>query len=82
MTKIKEIRKSQKLTQLELATLSSLSRNTILNFESGKRSPKLVDLMKIANALNCKVSELVDGGSGINGNINTPSSSRIFKAQC
>lgn len=62
MTKIKQFRKSQKLTQLELATLSSLSRNTILNFESGKRSPKLVDLMKIANALNCKVSELVDGG--------------------
>lgn len=61
MTKIKEIRKSQKLTQLELAKLSSLSRNTILNYESGKRSPKLVDLMKIANALNCKVSELVDG---------------------
>ena len=60
MTKIKEIRKSQKLTQLELAKLSSLSRNTIINFESGKRSPKLVDLKKIANALNCNVSELVE----------------------
>jgi len=65
MTKIKQFRKSQKLTQLELATLSSLSRNTIINFESGKRSPKLVDLMKIANALNCKVSELVDEGEKI-----------------
>ena len=52
-------RKKQGLSQEQLAKMSGLSRNTIINFETGKRDPRIRDLRKIANALNVPIEELV-----------------------
>lgn len=61
---LKEIRcsrKKQGLSQEKLAKMSGLSRYTIMNFESGKRDPRIKDLRKIANALNVPIEELISG---------------------
>ena len=58
-TCIKEIRKRQGLTQLELANKSGLSKNTIYSYESGKRNPTLCGLDCIAKALNISVKDLL-----------------------
>ncbi|GHU56621.1 transcriptional regulator [Clostridia bacterium] len=49
----KEINKTQlrKLAQLSPATLAKLSKGEVVNMES---------LLKIANALNCSVADLID----------------------
>ncbi len=57
--KIKEKRAELNLSQNELAQKSMLCRCSIINFESGKRSPKIKDLQKIANALNVSVESLL-----------------------
>lgn len=50
--RIKTIRKLNGLSQLELANKCGLNRNSIYNYEKGKRHPKSDDLQSIANALN------------------------------
>ena len=57
--KIKEKRAALNLSQNELAQKSMLCRCSISNFETGKRSPKIKDLQKIANALNVSVESLL-----------------------
>jgi transcriptional regulator with XRE-family HTH domain len=39
------------LTQQQLAEAVGLSRNTIVNFETGRRIPRMDDISKIAEAL-------------------------------
>ena len=53
---IKDIRSKQGITQELLAEDAQLSRNTIVNFETGKRIPRVDDLVKIAKALGVEVS--------------------------
>lgn len=53
---IKNIRSKQGITQESLAEDAQLSRNTIVNFETGKRIPRVDDLVKIAKALGVEVS--------------------------
>lgn len=60
MNFIKQKRVALNLTQQELADKAHLSKNSILNYESGKRSPKISDLIKIAQALDCCASELIN----------------------
>ncbi len=59
MKEIRCSRKKQGLSQEKLAKMSGLSRYTIMNFESGKRDPRIRDLRKIANALNVSIEELI-----------------------
>ena len=56
---IRAIRKKKGITQGELAKETSLSRNTIVNFETDKRDPRVKDLKRIANALNVSLEELI-----------------------
>lgn len=56
--KIKSIRKEKGLSQEQLAEKCGLNRNSIYNYETGKRSPKSEDLENIAKALDVYVSEL------------------------
>ncbi len=56
--KIKNIRKERGLSQEQLAKLCGLNRNSIYNYENGRRSPKSEDLIKIANALDISLNEL------------------------
>ena len=57
--KIREARKREGITQAELSKQIEVSRNTIVNFETGRRDPRVKDLRKIAKALNVSVAELI-----------------------
>ncbi len=56
---IRQVRREQGLSQEQLAKISGLSRSSIINFETGRRDPRVKDLRKIANALNVSVKELI-----------------------
>lgn len=58
--KLKQIRLFRKLTQKELAAMSGITDATIRNYESENRSPNIRQLRKIANALECDISALID----------------------
>ena len=58
--RIKNIRKSKGLTQLELAELVDRSKNHISKIETGSANPPLSLLIEIANALNVELSYLLD----------------------
>lgn len=59
LKEIRNCRKKQGLSQEQLAKKSGLSRYSIINFESGKRDPRVRDLRKIAIALNVPITELI-----------------------
>lgn len=52
---IKEARKKKGLSQSELADLSGLNRNSIYNYETGKREPRIDALVAIAKALEISI---------------------------
>ncbi len=58
--KLKKLRLLRKLTQKELAIKSDLTDSAIRNYELGYRSPSKEQLVKIADALDCDVSALID----------------------
>ncbi|MGT2964575.1 helix-turn-helix domain-containing protein [Streptococcus acidominimus] len=59
-TKIAEIRKSQGLSQEELAKKSKVSRSIISFLETGKeKDVKLLTLTRLAVALNCTVEDFL-----------------------
>ena len=60
--RIKEIRKSKKLTQERLAEIIGLDIPNISNIERGKRFVSAATLEKIINALKISPSELFDFG--------------------
>lgn len=45
-------RRQMEVSQRELAQRMGVTRNTIANFESGRRAVRLADFLMIANALN------------------------------
>lgn len=47
-TKLKQLRKSRKLTQEDVANRVKITRSTISNYEIGRRTPHLKDLQKLA----------------------------------
>ena len=51
MDEIRTLRKKKKMTQEQLAKQSGMSRHAIINFETGKRSPRLKDFKKITDVL-------------------------------
>ncbi len=53
-----KIRKSKGLSQQRLAVLSGVHRVTIARFETGKISPTLATLNKLAAALGVKISDI------------------------
>ena len=48
------------MTQQELAELSGVSRISIARYETGKVSPNIRALKRIASALKVKIEDLVD----------------------
>ncbi|HER6300363.1 TPA: helix-turn-helix domain-containing protein [Streptococcus pyogenes] len=60
---IKEIRKSKKMTQKELAKLTGFKQNTISNHENGNRQLDEVDIRKYAKALKIEPQQLFDYSS-------------------
>lgn len=60
---VRERRKSQGLTQEQLASRADVSIDTIGYFETGRnKTLRLSTLIKIASALKCKTAELIGEG--------------------
>ena len=59
LEEIRKVRKQQGLSQEQLAKIAGLSRYSIINFETGRRDPRVKDLKKIAKALHVPVKELI-----------------------
>ena len=58
--KIKEIRETRNMTQSELCNQANVSRQTLIDLESGKDvNTTVATLQKLANALSCKVQDLI-----------------------
>lgn len=57
--RIKELRKSRRLSQTKLAQLSGIGIATIASLESGGRMPNATTLMSIADVLHCSIDALL-----------------------
>lgn len=55
---VKEIRKAQGKTLIELSSKSGVSSTHINDIENNLKSPSLFIMIRIANALNVKITEL------------------------
>lgn len=59
-SRIKEIRKQKGLTQKQLGEKCGMYESQIRKYENGKANPKIETLQKIATALKCNLSDLMD----------------------
>ena len=57
--KIKNFRKSNKITQQELADKLEISRSTLSYYELGKIDPNIYTLIKLSDIMNCTLDYLV-----------------------
>lgn len=57
---IKALRKNKNLSQEQLASLSELDRTYISGIERGKRNVSLLNIIKIAEALELEASTLLE----------------------
>ncbi len=55
--KLRELRKKNNLTQLELSECAGFDRNYIGMLERGERNPALLNIQKIAQVFNITLSE-------------------------
>ena len=60
MMKLIHSRKEHGWTQQDLADKTGFSRNSIVNWETGKREPKFVDIKTLANVLEISPAELLN----------------------
>ncbi len=58
MNAIHRLRKSNNLTQTDLAGAVDVSQAAIANWETGKTFPTTDKLPKLAKVLNCKIEDL------------------------
>lgn len=58
---IRKLRKLSGYTQEQLAELSDCHTNYISSVERGERNITILILLRIVNALNCKIDELFEG---------------------
>lgn len=56
---IKDKRNAANMSQEDLAKASGVSRVAIARYESGERVPSVIIAARIANALGCKVDDLI-----------------------
>lgn len=59
--RIREIRREQGISQERLAELTGLHRTYVASAERGERNVSLVNICRIAGALGCLPSALLDG---------------------
>ena len=60
---LREMRLNKRLTQQELAQASGVGQGVISDIESGAtQNPRLDTLIKLANALDCAITDLLDAG--------------------
>lgn len=61
--KIKNMREIANLSQIELAEKIGITQSAISHLENGDISPSIATLQKIANSLNCSITELLNENS-------------------
>ncbi len=59
---IRRQREAMRMTVAQLASEVGVSRNTITNYESGKTEPTVGDLVRLADALGCSVTDFLGIG--------------------
>lgn len=69
MDKLKKIRKEKKMTQTMLAELCGISRNSIVNWETGKSTPKVADIEKLSIILGISPHELMEGSRDVSDDV-------------
>ncbi len=57
--RLKELRKSKKISQLKLAMDLNMNQNTISRYETSEREPGINELIKIAEYFNVSVDYLL-----------------------
>ena len=55
-----EMRTAKGFTLMQLASKSGIGKSTLNNIENGKVSPTLIQIEKIASALNVKITDLFE----------------------
>lgn len=60
MTKLKQMRKSRRVSQCELAQGIGVAQGAVSRWETGKAKPSLENMIAIARYFNCKVDDLID----------------------
>ena len=60
MNKIKEYREAKGMTQKVLAEKMGIYQPLVTKYEKGTKNPKLEQLKKIANVLECSYLDLID----------------------
>ena len=60
---LKQLRKSNNITQEELSELIDVHENTIRLWEKGVREPRSSDIKKLCAVFHCTESELLNGSS-------------------
>ncbi len=62
--RIKDLRKTMKITQEDLSKIVGVSRQSIIAIESGKFNPSLELAYNISRAFNCRIEEVFIFGEG------------------
>lgn len=57
--RLKHLRTINHLTQLELANMLNIERSTLSSYETGRRYPTLVILIRVADVFNVSVDYLL-----------------------
>ncbi len=58
MNSLREIRRKHCMSQKDLAKISGVTEQTIVNIEKGRHLPMFVTMRKLAKALNVDVTDL------------------------
>lgn len=58
--RLRELRKSKKISQLKLAMDLNMNQNTISRYETGEREPGINEIIKIANYFNVSIDYLLE----------------------
>ena len=77
--KLRELRVKSGYTQQQIADILNCSRSTYTYYETGKSSPDLPTLVKLAKILNVSVSDLLEeesGGSSLVADVKTATRSK------
>ncbi len=58
--RLKELRKSKRISQLKLAMDLNMNQNTISRYETGEREPGINELVKLADYFNVSIDYLLE----------------------
>ena len=60
LLRLKELRRSRRITQLKLAMDLNLTQNTVSRYETGEREPGIAELVRIADSVQSSVDYLLE----------------------